>query len=307
MTTAITESRTEDTASQGMSQGTRGFLFAFVSYLMWGFLPLYMKAVAHIPSVEVLAHRIAWSLPVAAVLLAFTGGYPAVARALRSPRTLVMAAVTASIIAVNWLTYVWAISVDRTVETALGYYINPLVTVLLAAALLGERLSRLQIVAVLLAGVAVAILTIESGGLPWVSLLLAVTFAVYGYLRKTLPVGALEGFFLEVLLLFLPALGYLVWRESQGIGTFGQGNGVDMAILASAGIVTAIPLILYAYGAKLLRLTTIGLMQYIGPSIIALIAVFWFDEPFGSDRMLAFALIWVALALYTWTIFSGRK
>jgi len=287
------------------AEATRGFFFALVAYLLWGFLPLYMKAVSHIPSMEVLAHRVVWSVPVAGVVLFLLGRTSDIAVAFRSTRTLLMAAVTAAIISVNWGIYVWAIAVDRTVETALGYYINPLVTVVLGAVLLGERLNRWQVIAVGLAALAVVVLTVEAGGLPWVSLALAFTFAAYGYLRKTLPIGPSQGFFLEVLILFVPALLYLLWRGSAGEGHFLEGRNWWMLMLA--GPVTAAPLILFAFGAKLLRITTIGIMQYIGPTLIAAIGVFVFGEPFGLDRMIAFGLIWAALALYTWSMFFAKR
>ena len=288
------------------SDARRGFLFAFTAYLLWGFLPLYMKAVDHIPPLEILVHRIIWSVPVAGVVLLALGRTADIKTAFRSPRTLLMAAVTAAIITVNWGVYVWAISVDRTVETALGYYINPLVTVALGALLLGERLGGLQRVAIGLALVAVVVLTVDSGGLPWVSLVLAFSFAAYGYLRKTLPVGPSQGFFLEVLILAPVCVAYVVWLELAGQGHFFD-SGFNVAMLLFAGPATAVPLILYAFGAKLLRISTIGIMQYIAPTMIAVIGVFVFGEPFGPARMAAFALIWLALVLYTWSMFFGRK
>lgn len=285
---------------------TRGFLFALSSYLMWGFLPIYMKAVEHIPPLEILAHRIVWSVPVAGAVLVVLGRTADIRLALRSPRTLLMAAVTAAIITVNWGVYIWAIAVDRTVETALGYYINPLVTVALGAFLLGERLDRLQRVAIALALVAVVVMTVDSGGLPWVSLVLAFSFAAYGYLRKTLPIGPSQGFFLEVAILAPVSLGYVLWVETSGQGHFFD-SGYNLWMLLFAGPATAVPLILYAFGAKLLRISTIGIMQYIAPTMIATIGVFMFGEPFGPARVAAFALIWLALVLYTWSMVFGRR
>lgn len=284
----------------------RGIAFALSAYLIWGILPLYMKAVAHIPPLEVVAHRVVWSVPVAGAVLLALGRMGDIKEAFRSPRTLAMAALTASIIALNWATYIWAIAVGRTVEAALGYYINPLMTVVLGAVLLGERLDRRQLLAVGLAALAVAVLTVEAGGLPWVSLVLALTFAAYGYLRKTLPVGPSQGFFLEVLILSPPCLAYIVWVEAAGQGHF-LGGGADLVLLAAAGPLTAVPLILYAFGAKLLRISTIGILQYVSPTMVALIGVFVFGEPFGLDRLAAFGLIWVGLALYTWPLLSARR
>jgi chloramphenicol-sensitive protein RarD len=286
---------------------TRGFLFALAAYLIWGLLPFYMKAVSHIPPVEVVAHRVVWSMPIALAVLVALGRTADLKVALRSPRMLAMAMLTAAIISLNWGIYIWAIAAGRTVETALGYYINPLVTVLLGATLLGERLDRIQIVAVGLAVLAVAVMTVESGGIPWVSLSLAFTFAAYGYFRKTLPIGPSQGFFLEVLLLLPPALGYILWLETTGRGHFLADGGANVGILLLAGPATAIPLILYAFGAKLLRISTIGIMQYIAPTMVALIAVFAFGEPFGTDRMVAFGLIGLALALYTWSALFRRR
>jgi chloramphenicol-sensitive protein RarD len=286
---------------------TRGFLFALVAYVFWGVQPIFMKMVAHIPATEVLAHRIVWAIPIGGFVLWVLGRTADLKAAVRSPRTVLMAALTASLIALNWGLYTWAIAVDRAVETALGYYINPLVSVALGAFMLGERLSTAQIAAVGLAMLAVVILTIYTGGLPWVSLVLAVTFAVYGYLRKTLPIGPSQGFFLEVLILCLPFLGYIVWLRIRGEGHFVASDPGDIALLMMCGPITAVPLLLYAFGAKLLRLSTIGLMQYIAPSIVLLLAIFAFGEPFDGVRAAAFGLIWLALVIYTWSMFAGRR
>ena len=284
----------------------RGFLFALSSYLLWGVLPFYMKAVAHIPSAEVVAHRIVWSVPIAAALLVWLGRTADIKVALRTPRTLAMAAVTAALITMNWCIYVWAIAADRALETALGYYINPLLSVFLGAVVLGEKLNRAQMVAIGLAVLAVGLLTWESGGLPWVSVALALTWGVYALFKKTLPIGPAQGFFLEVLLLSIPALGYIIWLEGTGAGHFGRTGVGDVWLLLGCGLVTAVPLILFANGAKLLRLSTIGIMQYIAPTMIFVIAVFIFREPFTSERAVAFALIWAALAIYSWSMFSSR-
>jgi chloramphenicol-sensitive protein RarD len=248
-----------------------------------------------------------WSLPVAGALLLWLGRTDDIKRALRSPRTLMMGALTAALITVNWCVYVWAISVDRTLETALGYYINPLLSVLLGAVLLGEKLKPAQMVAIALAVLAVIILTWETGGLPWVSIVLAVSWAFYELCKKTLPIGPAQGFFLEVLILAIPALAYVVWLQMTGAGHFGGQNGSDTAWLMGAGLVTAVPLILYANGAKLLRLSTIGIMQYIAPTLIFMVAVFVFREPFSAETAVAFGLIWVGLAIYTWSMVSHAR
>lgn len=285
----------------------RGFFLALSAYFLWGLLPFYMKAVAHLPLAEVVAHRIIWSVPIAAVVLVMVNRTADFRAALRSGRMLSMAALTAALITVNWSIYVWAIAVDRTVETALGYYINPLVSVTIGALVLGERLSKLQMVAVALAALAVVVLTVEGGKLPWVSLALAFSFAAYGFFRKTLPIGPSQGFLLEVLLLSIPCLVYVGYLVLAGENHFLAGDWRDTALLLGCGPITAVPLLLFAFGAKLLRLSTIGIMQYIAPTIVFLIAVFIFHEPFGPVDAVAFGLIWAALALYSWSMFAGRK
>ena len=280
----------------------RGFAFALTAYLLWGFLPFYMKALAHIPPAEVIAHRIVWSLPVAGVVLLILGRTADLKLALRSPRMLMMAALTATLITINWGLYTWAIGAGRALDTALGYFINPLFSVVIGAVLLKEKLQVAQIVAIGLAAIAVIILTVDAGHLPWVALSLAVSWGFYAFCRKTLPIGPNQGFFLEVLMLSVPAAAYIVYLESTGQGHLWQTGPYDTALLVGCGIVTALPLMIYANGAKLLRLSTIGIMQYIVPTMIFVIAVFVFDEPFGRARMIAFPLIWLALIIYTWSM-----
>ncbi|MCP1198012.1 EamA family transporter RarD [Notoacmeibacter sp. MSK16QG-6] len=285
-----------------------GFFYAFSAYLLWGFLPFYMKAVAHIGSIEVVAHRVLWSIPLAGAWILWLRRTDDLKRALGDWRIIGMAAVTATLISINWSIYVWAIANDRALETSLGYYVNPLFTVALGAIVLREKMTRLQLAAIVSAVIAVAILTWESGGLPLVSLGLVLSWGGYAYFRKTLPVGPNQGFFLEVLLLAPVAFGYLLWLTwSDNKPFFGGGGWEDVGLLLFAGVATAIPLILYANGAKLLRLSTIGVMQYIAPTMIFLIAVFVFKEPFGPARLVAFCFIWLALALYVTSILRERR
>ncbi|MDN2567172.1 EamA family transporter RarD [Aquibium sp. A9E412] len=293
--------------STAQSEAGRGFAFALSAYLLWGLLPFYMKAVAHIPPVEVVAHRALWSVPIAGLTLLALRRTADLRRVVRSPRLLAMAVLPAGFISVNWGLYVWAIGNDRALEAALGYYINPLVSIALAAVLLGERLDRLQVAAVALAAAAVAVLTVQAGGLPWISLVLALSFATYGFLRKTLPIGPSQGFFLEAAILSVPALGYVGYLQATGAGSFVTAQPVDVLLLIGCGPATAVPLLFYAFGAKLLRYSTIGIMQYITPTMIFLIAVFVFREPFDGGRAVAFVMIWLALALYTWPMLAGRR
>ncbi len=284
-----------------------GFFYALAAYLLWGFLPFFMKAVGHIPATEVVAHRIIWSLPIAGAVLIWLGRTADVVKALKTPRMLGMAALTACLITVNWGIYVWAIGAGRAIETALGYYINPLFSIFLGFLLLKERLERTQWIAIALAGLAVILLAIDAGGVPWVSVSLCVSWGFYAFLRKTLPVGPNQGFFLEVLLLSVPALGYILYLEASGQGHFGDTGTTDLVLLLSCGIITAVPLMIYANAAKLLKLSTIGIMQYIAPTMIFLTAIFVFKEPFGPGKMVAFALIWVALFLYTGSMLRSAR
>ncbi|MDR7125364.1 EamA family transporter RarD [Pseudotabrizicola sp. 4114] len=283
-----------------------GFFYALGAYVFWGFLPLYMKALAHVPPVEVIAHRVLWSLPIALAVIVWLGRTQDLRQAFRTPRTLMMGAATATLISVNWGIYVWAIGAGYALEAALGYYINPLFSVLLGRILLKEALTAAQWAAIALAAAAVILLTIEAGRLPVVALSLTLTWGLYAYLKKSLPIGPNQGFTLEVMLLAPLALGYVIWAQVQGDSHFLQGVGRDDLLLIGSGIVTAIPLMIYANGAKRLRLSTIAMMQYIAPTMIFLIAVFVFDEPFGTVRLIAFPMIWAALVIYTVSMLRAR-
>ena len=283
-----------------------GFLYALTAYLLWGFLPLYMKALGHIPPVEVIAHRVVWSVPIAVAVIVWLGRTADLKAALRSPRMLAMGAATAALISVNWGIYVWAIGSGHALDAALGYYINPLFSIFLGTVLLGERMGRTQAAAIALAVVAVGILTWEAGRLPVVALGLTLTWGVYAYLKRRLPIGPNQGFTLEVLILLAPALGYIGWLQMQGSGHFLVGIPWDNALLLGCGIVTAVPLMIYANGAKRLTLSTIAIMQYIAPTLIFLTAVFIFDEPFSGVKLAAFALIWTALVIYSLPLLAGR-
>lgn len=283
-----------------------GFSYAMAAYVIWGFLPLFMKAVAHIPPTEVIAHRVIWSIPIAAGVLLWQGRTADLARALKTPSMLTMAAVTATLVSVNWLIYVWAIGAGHALDAALGYYINPLFSVLIGFVVLKEKMSRLQAIAIGLAALAVAVLTYDAGRLPLVALGLSLTWGIYAYFKKSLPIGPNQGFLLEVLLLSPFGLAYMAYLASTGGAHFAMGVASDTWLLAATGLVTAVPLMFYANGAKLLRLSTIGIMQYIPPTMIFLTAVFVFGEPFGTAKLVAFCMIWAALALYSYSFFAQR-
>jgi len=297
---------TQTPASAADAQSRTGFLYALSAYGLWGFLPFYFKAAEHIPPVEMVAHRIIWAVPCALLVIGLQRRLGELWSLFSNSKTVAMMALTASLISVNWGIYVWAISVNITSETALGYYINPLISVLLAYFLLNERLSKLQALAVGIALAAVLMRTIAGGVFPWVALTLAFSFALYGYLRKTLAIGPTQGFLMEVTILAPVALGYVGWLMVHGENSFTVANG-NAWLLMLAGPVTAVPLILYAFGAKLLRLTTLGLMQYIAPSIIFLISFLVFGEELNLWQGVMFVMIWLALALYTWSMFEKSQ
>lgn len=285
----------------------QGLAFAISAYFLWGFLPIYLKIVSYMPMGEVLAHRIIWSVPVAGAVLIALGRTHVIKVALRTPKMLAMGLVTAGLISVNWGIYVYAIATDRTLDAALGYYINPLFSVFLGAVLLGERLGRLQMAAIALAALAIVVLAIDAGRLPWLSLALTVSWGFYAFFKKSLPIGPNQGFLLEVLILSVPSIGYVIWLAANGQSHFLAGPTVDTWLLIGCGPVTAIPLLVYANGAKLLRLSTIGILQYIAPTLIMLVAVFIFHEPFGQARMIAFPMIWAALVLYSFPMIRAMR
>ena len=285
----------------------RGFGFALSAYLLWGMLPLYLKALDHVPLAEVLAHRIIWSVPVALLILLALGRTADLRAALVAPRVLGMAMVTSALVSVNWGAYVWSIQSGQAVEAALGYYINPLFSILLGAVILGEKLSARQWLAVALAAAAVALLTIEAGRLPLLALTMTFSWGLYALFKRALPVGPNQGFTLEVMILTPFALIGMVWLQGQGALHVMQAGALDIALLLGCGVITAVPLMLYANGAKGLTLSTIAIMQYITPSMIFLIAIFVFGEPFEGARVVAFPMIWAALALYSTEILRRRR
>ena len=287
-------------------QSRIGFGFAFSAFFLWGLLPFFMKAVAHIDVLEVLAHRVIWSIPVALIVLLITRRTSDLATVFKDRRKFLMMMLSAGFISINWGTYVWAIGADRTIEAALGYYINPLISVAMGTMFLGEKMTRLQVVAIAFASVAVIILTFASGALPWVAIVVSLSFAAYSFIRKTVDIGPTQGFMSEVLILSVIAIPYAIWLAQTGEAKMGAISS-DTILLLACGPVTAVPLILFANGAKRLRLSTIGLMQYIVPTIIFLIGVFIFHEPFNQLQLLAFTLIWIAIALYIWSSLQVAK
>ena len=276
-----------------------GPLAAALAYILWGLFPLYIKQVAAVPALEIVLHRSAWSLAVMLSLLLAMRRFAWLRQVVRQPRTLALFALSALLLACNWLLYVWAVNAGRLLDASLGYFINPLVNVLLGYAVLHERPRPLQWAAVALAAAGVLWLALGAGHVPWVSLVLALSFGFYGLLRKTAPLGATEGLALETLLLAPLAVGGLLWLGATGQGHFGQGDLRLDALLIAAGPATAIPLLLFASGARRVSMATLGLLQYLGPSIQFVLGVAVYHEPFSASRGVGFALIWAALALYS--------
>ena len=292
-------SQSDDTVS--------GFGFAISAYFLWGFLPLYMKELDHISALEVVAHRVIWSVPIALCVLVLLRRTQDLMTALRTTRMILMGCVTAALISVNWGIYVWSIAAGNTLDAALGYYINPLFSVALGAFLLREQLTKPQVVAVALASFAVLLLTVQAGKVPWAAIGLTVSWGFYAFFKRKLPIGPNQGFLLEVLILTPPALAYIGWLALTQKGAMLSGTPTDTWLLLGCGVVTAIPLLLYANGAKGLRLSTIGILQYIAPTMIFLVAVLVFEEEFDRARMIAFPLIWAALVIYSWSMLSEMR
>ncbi len=289
-----------------VSEQRRGVLFGVAAYGLWGLFPLYWPLLEPAGAVEILCHRVVWSLVLLIGVLSAARGWPAL-RALRRRRGAVTRlTVAALVIAVNWGLYIWGVNSGHVVETSLGYFINPLVTVLLGVLLLRERLRRLQWVAVVLGAAAVGVLSVEYGRPPWIALALAGSFATYGFLKKRVNAGAVETLSVETAVLVLPALGYLGWLSARGGGTFGHGAGHSV-LLAGAGVVTAVPLMCFGAAATRLPLTGIGLLQYLTPVMQFLLGVLLRHEAMPPGRLAGFALVWCALAVLTVDLLRGRR
>ncbi len=288
------------------AQTRAGLLYGIGAYTLWGVLPLYLHLLKSVPAAQVLSHRILWSLLLlAAVILASRRLKPLLSAA--RGRTLLMLTGSAALIAVNWFVYIWAVSNEHLVEASLGYFINPLVNVALGTLLLGERLGRLQAAAIAVAGIGVLILAASGGGAIWISLTLALSFGFYGLIRKVAAIDALGGLTVETAILAPLALAALLYAANTGTGEFGRDRTMDL-LLILAGPVTAAPLLMFAAGAKRLRYTTMGLLQFIAPTLQFLEAVLIYHEPVRPAQLATFALIWVGCGLYAWSsIVAARR
>lgn len=276
----------------------RGLAAAAGAFLIWGLLPLYLKFLQSVSVLQVTAHRLVWGCLFAFVWLAFRREISHVWRALGSRPTRWRLCLSAALISINWITYVWGIANERVVETSLGYFINPLVNVVLGVVVLHERLNRTQWTAVAIAAAGVSYLTWTAGHPPWIALTLAFSFGLYGLVRKLVQVDSLAGFASETLVLLPVGVGFLIWCQVADTGAFThQGIDIDL-LLMLGGPLTAIPLVLFAFGARRIPYSTVGLLQYIGPTIQLILAIFVFHEPFTTERAIGFSLIWTALAIY---------
>jgi chloramphenicol-sensitive protein RarD len=277
----------------------RGVLYAAGAYTVWGLLPIFWKALQHVPALEILANRVAWAVLVALAIGAVRGGWAWLGPALRSPRVLLIFALSALLLAVNWGLYIWAVNAGNVVETSLGYFINPLVNVFFGVVFLRERLRVGQGVAIGFALAGVLYLTLTYGAPPWIALTLAATFGGYGLIRKLAPLGSLQGFTLETLVMLPAALAYLAYVELTGGGALLHSDPTTTLLLLSSGVLTAVPLLLFASGARRVTMTTLGLLQYIAPSIQFTLGVLVYGEALGPSRLAGFAMVWLALAIYS--------
>ena len=285
-----------------MTPETRtGLIAGLGAYCLWGLLPLYLKLLTGIPASDVLANRILWSLLLIGGIMVFTGGGGRLRAVIMQPRLMLLLVTSAVLIAANWLIYTWAVLNGHVLDTSLGYFINPLISIIFGVVLLGERLARAQWLAVGLATTGVAIIAIANGALPLVSLGVALSFALYGLVRKFAAVDAVTGLLVETIILTPVALGWLLTRPE---GLFGRPAATE-ALLIAGGALTAVPLLLFGIATRWLKLSTIGLMQYIAPTMVFLLAVFLFGEVLTTSRLFAFGCIWAGLALYTRSILAG--
>jgi len=284
----------------------RGLGYGLVAYLLWGFLPLFWKLLQPVPALEIICHRIVWSMAFTGILLGLRGGLGRTLQQCRQPGLLLATAWTALLLGGNWLLFIYAVNSGHVLQASLGYFIGPLVSAALGVFLLRERLSAAQTAAFALAGGGVVLLAFAGGKPPWLALALAITFAWYGLGRKVGQLGSLEGLFVESALLVPPAVAWILWLEVRGLGAFLHGPPEITWLLVAGGVVTSTPLLFFAAAARRMPLNALGLLQYLAPSMQFLMGVFLFHEPFGRVQAGAFALIWAGLAVYSVAGLAGR-
>ncbi|WIM96788.1 EamA family transporter RarD [Actinoplanes oblitus] len=282
-----------------MSDERRGYLYGFTAYVIWGFFPIYFKLLQPSPPLEILAHRVIWSAAFVALLLTAMRNWSFLGRVLRTPRLLGGITAAAVLIGVNWATYIYGVNSSRVVETALGYFITPLVVVLLGVTVQRERLRIWQWLAVGIGGVAVAVLAVDYGRLPYIALVLAASFGSYSLIKKRMSLPPAEGMFVESAVLALPALGYLTWLNLAGGAEFGHVSAGHTALMLFAGVATAVPLLLFAAAANRVPLVGLGILQYVAPILQLACGVLIYHEPMPAARLAGFGLVWIALVIFT--------
>jgi chloramphenicol-sensitive protein RarD len=292
--------------AEGLSETRKGVAFCIMAHLVWGVMTFYFKLIGDVSPIEIAVHRGVWSIFIAGAIIWYLGQFDAVRRAIVTPRIFLALLFTGLLTLSGWSFYIWAIQVGRTLDASLGFYVNPLMNVAAGALFLGERFTRVQLMAFGLAAVAVLIQIVATGTVPWIGLALSTSFCVYGLVRKMTPVGATEGFFIEVLVIFLPSLAIAAWLVNTGEARF-LTTPFYTLMLMGCGVFTATALIFFAAAIKRIRYSTAGLLQYISPSIVFLTAVFLFGEPMNVWRWLAFGLLWVALAVYSYSALEQAR
>jgi chloramphenicol-sensitive protein RarD len=276
-----------------------GLFYSASAFLIWGISPIYWKALKSVPAVEIILHRVVWSFFFLMLLIVFSNRRHEFFTFIKTKKTLATMTLTALLVSCNWLIYIWAVNHDFLLQASLGYYINPLVNVLLGVVFLKERLRRYQLIAVMLAGAGVLYLTIFYGQFPWIALSLAASFGLYGLIRKMSPVGSLVGLTIETLILTIPSVICLIYLDNTGSGSFLNGRIQITLLLMGTSIITALPLLFFNLGAKRITLASLGFMQYIAPSCMFAMAVFIFHEPFIKAQLISFVMIWTALGIYS--------
>ena len=289
-----------------MDAAKAGFFAGLIAYTIWGLFPIYFVAIAQVNTIEILAHRVVWSVPFGGLIILARRQTKDVAAALRHRKTLLLLACAAIALSANWGVYIWAIQQGQIFQGSLGYYINPLIYVLVAVVFFGERLGRLQALAVLFAASGVIVLTVYGGVFPWISIFLAVSFTIYGVIRKQVEIGAMPGLFIETLVLLPVGLGYLVWLGQNGDMAFLSADLNLKALILLAGPLTVLPLLAFAFAARRLKLSTLGFLQYIGPTLQFACGVYY-GEAFTPAHAICFGLIWLAVLLFSWDALSKRR
>ncbi len=286
---------------------TTGFTYGIAAYTLWGFLPLYWKLLNEIPSLEILAHRILWSFVFVLAIVYFEGNIHKCKQVFMDRTSVIRIIYATLLISVNWGLYIWAINSNHVVEASMGYYMNPLVVVFLGVWVLKEKLSIYQIISLVLAAIGVFIITIKYGQFPWISLILAVSFALYGLMKKMIPVGSTVGLLIETAMLMPLTLGYIAFKQFNGMGALGSVSTVTTLILIGSGVATALPLLWFAKAAKRIPLSSMGFLQYISPTISLLLGIFVFKEQFTTTHFFSFGLIWAGLFVYSVSQMKGVK